>query len=95
MKRMGVYFQAMDKRLTAIDKSPDKDRARRAELLPVWETFKQLPAARENDLDYAQAHSEIRWLFEELRISLFAQELGTREKVSVARLESRLAKLQP
>jgi ATP-dependent helicase HrpA len=95
MKRMGVYFQAMDKRLTAIDKSPDKDRARRAELLPVWETFKQLPDSRDNDLDYAQAHNEIRWLFEELRISLFAQELGTREKVSVARLESRLAKLQP
>lgn len=93
LKRLGVYFQAMGRRLDAIDQSPDKDRRCRAELLPVWEQFKALPQQREDDADYAGIRQGIRWAFEELRISLFAQELGTAEKVSVPRLESRIAKL--
>ncbi|MEM9083211.1 MAG: DUF3418 domain-containing protein, partial [Planctomycetota bacterium] len=32
----------------------------------------------------------IRWLLEELRVSLFAQELGTAQKVSVKRIEKLL-----
>ena len=93
LKRLSIYFQAMGRRLDAIDQSPDKDRRARAELLPVWEQFKTLPETRDEDVDYRQQYNAIRWAFEELRISLFAQELGTREKVSVARLESRLKKL--
>lgn len=93
LKRLAIYFQAMQKRLDAIDLAPDKDRLRRAEVLPVWEQFKQLPATREDDPAYSDAHRALRWSFEELRISLFAQELGTAEKVSVPRLEKRLQKL--
>ena len=93
MKRVSVYFQAMGRRLDAIDQSPDKDRRARAELLPIWEQFKALPASRDDFPDYVETHSGLRWAFEELRVSLFAQELGTKEKVSVARLESRLGKL--
>ena len=83
----------MDKRLDAIDMAPDKDRRRRAELLPVWESYKALPLDRDDDPDYRQAHSDLRWAFEELRVSLFAQDLGTREKVSVSRLENRVQDL--
>lgn len=93
MNRLPVYFQAMDKRLDAIDRSPDKDRRRRAELLPVWESFKELPLNRDDDPDYVEARTAVRWSFEELRISLFAQDLGTAEKVSVSRLENRVAEL--
>ncbi len=93
LKRLSVYFQAMGRRLDAIDQSPDKDRRARAELLPIWEQFKALPSTRDDDAVYRQQHSDLRWSFEELRISLFAQDLGTTEKVSVARLESRLKKL--
>jgi ATP-dependent helicase HrpA len=32
---------------------------------------------------------EIRWLLEELRVSLFAQQLGTAVPVSVKRIETR------
>jgi len=94
LTRMPVYFQAMGRRLDAIDMGPDKDRRRRSELLPVWEAFKNLPPRRDDDADYATAHRILRWSFEELRISLFAQDLGTREKVSVSRLENRLKQLQ-
>ncbi len=93
LERLPIYFQAMDKRLDAIDMAPDKDRRRRAELLPVWESFKNLPPDRDDDPAYRQAHQALRWAFEELRVSLFAQDLGTREKVSVSRLENRVSEL--
>ncbi|MFK7852874.1 MAG: ATP-dependent RNA helicase HrpA [Granulosicoccus sp.] len=93
LKRLPVYFQAMDKRLDSIDMAPDKDRRRRAELLPVWESFKALPVEKDEDPEYRLTLQELRWAFEELRISLFAQDLGTNEKVSVSRLENRVSDL--
>lgn len=93
LARLPVYFQAMDKRLDSIDKAPDKDRRRRAEFLPVWERFKALPVDKDDDPDYRATHIALRWSFEELRVSLFAQDLGTSEKVSVSRLENRVQEL--
>lgn len=93
LRRMTAYFQAMMRRLEAIDHAPDKDRRRRAELLPVWERFKALPQERDEPVDYTQRYRALRWSFEELRISLFAQKLGTAEKVSVSKLENRLSDL--
>ncbi len=92
--RLSAYFRAIDRRLDSIDKAPDKDRQRRAELLPVWEQFKLLPASVEDVPDYSQDYIALRWSFEELRVSLFAQEVGALEKVSVSRLENRLQSLQ-
>jgi len=86
-----VYFQAMGKRLDAIDQAPDKDRARRAEFLPIWERFQALSPRQ--DADYIEAHRALRWSFEELRVSLFAQGLRAAEKVSVSRLEQRVKQL--
>jgi len=36
---------------------------------------------------------EYRWLMEEFRVSLFAQQLGTRAKVSVQRLQKAWQKI--
>ena len=38
---------------------------------------------------------QFRWQLEELRVSLFAQELGTAEPVSAVKLDRALAALQP
>lgn len=90
LSRLPVYFKAIDKRLDSLDREPDRDRRRRAELLPVWEQVKMAldkPSLPQNEV------SKIRWLFEELRVSVFAQELGTADKVSVSKIESMLAKI--
>ena len=86
LQRLPVYFKAIDKRLNSLDREPDRDRRRRAELLPVWERIKVGLQTHASDV---KLHS-VRWLFEELRVSVFAQELGTAEKVSVPRIESML-----
>ena len=62
-----------------------KDAQRAAELAPFTAAVKKLgPAA-----------GELRWLVEELRVSLFAQELGTAGPVSVVRLQRILDEILP
>jgi ATP-dependent helicase HrpA len=90
LARLPIYFSAIDKRLDSLDREPDRDRRRRAELLPVWEQTKTVAIDAEYPSPQAQ---KIRWLFEELRVSVFAQELGVIDKVSVPRIESLLGSL--
>ena len=48
----------------------------------------------ENRLRYAdESLQELRWMIEELRVSLFAQQLGTRQSVSPKKVEQRLRAL--
>jgi ATP-dependent helicase HrpA len=62
-----------------------KDAQRAAELAPFVAAVKQAgPAA-----------GELRWLVEEFRVSLFAQELGTAGPVSAVRLQRMLDELAP
>ena len=92
--RLPVYFEGMNRRLLAIDQEPDKDRRRRSEFSPVWLDFQGLASERADDPEFREHWLSVRWSFEELRISLFAQELGAKEKVSVSRLENRVADLR-
>src|SRR6185369_867549 len=60
-----------------------KDSQRATELAPFVAAVKKLGLAA----------GELRWLVEEFRVSLFAQELGTAEPVSAVRLERLLDEL--
>lgn len=93
LKRFSVYFEAIERRLDGLDKAPDRDRQIRAELLPLWERFKQIPHPSSALGAFSQQWQLLRWAFEELRISLFAQSLGTAQKVSLARVEKELKAL--
>ena len=93
LRRYPIYVKAIDRRLDAIDKSPEQDRRKRAEFLPLWERFHSIMETQDVDLHSQSAYHNLRWRMEELRVSLFAQSLGTVEKVSVQRLENALEKL--
>jgi len=81
-------LNAIAKRLDTLDREPDRDRRRRSEILPVWEQIKsQMSGVVHPDV------LRCRWMMEELRVSVYAQELGTAEKVSVGRIETLLAKI--
>ena len=81
------YLAAIEKRLQKLDQSPDKDRMRRIDLEPLQRRYNEWPEEKKQTPDGI----EYRWLLEELRVSLFAQELGVKGKVSPKRLE-RLAR---
>ncbi len=94
LARYVVYLNAIERRLITAEQKPEKDRQRRSELLPVWESFKQLSLPKVNGSDYQTKYQIVRWQFEELRVSLFAQDLGTSHKVSVTRLENAIKELK-
>ncbi|MCM3578867.1 DUF3418 domain-containing protein, partial [Micrococcus luteus] len=63
---------------------PARDAKQSAELLPLAQQYQRAVSQRGGVADARLA--EFRWLLEELRISLFAQELRTPMPVSVKRL---------
>ncbi len=84
LKEFPRYLKAIQLRLDKLDQSPDKDRMRRVQVEPLAQPINdldpQVVAASEDLQSY-------RWLLEELRVSVFAQELGAKGKVSVKRLD--------
>ncbi len=79
------YLQAIEKRLEKLRTDPERDRRLMLELQPLWQRYWQ--RCGESDICVEASWQRFRWLLEELRVSLFAQELGTSETVSAPRLE--------
>ncbi len=79
------YLQAVERRLEKLRTDPERDRRLLLEVQPLWQRYWQRCGEGQSCTD--QAWQRFRWLLEELRVSLFAQELGTSERVSATRLE--------
>ncbi|MDN4627080.1 ATP-dependent RNA helicase HrpA [Erwinia sp. PsM31] len=81
------YLQAIERRLEKLPVDPHSDRARMVKIEKVqqaWQGwFNKLPPVRRDDEDV----KEIRWMIEELRVSYFAQQLGTPYPVSEKRIQ--------
>jgi len=81
------YLKAMRLRGERLRQDPARDQQRMLQVLPYWRAYLQHRAAGTTALD------ELRWLIEEWRVSLFAQELKTAEPVSAKRLARALEAL--
>ena len=79
------YLKGMVMRLDKLRADPARDATRLAEIKPMEQRYWRLMAERKGVQD--ERTREFRWLLEELRISLFAQELRTPQPVSVKRLD--------
>jgi ATP-dependent helicase HrpA len=88
------YLQGIERRLDKLPENPARDAANMAIAQQVEQAYQQavddLPAARRGDDDV----SEARWMLEELRVSLFAQTLGTLAPVSQNRVLAALDRLR-
>ena len=85
------YLKAVVMRLDKQRADPARDALRLAELRPIESRYWRHLAERKGVADARL--DEYRWLLEELRVSLFAQELRTPQPVSVKRLEKVWAQL--
>jgi ATP-dependent helicase HrpA len=87
------YLKALELRLNNLPNQPARDSAAQREMAPLvtaWrDRVKRMLAQGGDD----PALTAFRWQLEELRVSLFAQELKTPEPVSVKRLEKRWAEI--
>ena len=79
------YLKAIALRLEKVKGDPARDAQRMAEVALLQAPFLRELAARKGQAD--PRLQEFRWLLEELRVSLFAQELRTPMPVSARRLQ--------
>ncbi|HJX99419.1 MAG TPA: ATP-dependent RNA helicase HrpA, partial [Streptosporangiaceae bacterium] len=89
------YLRGIERRLDKLPEIPARDAANMAVAQRVEQAYRQavadLPPTRRNDPDV----TEVRWMLEELRVSLFAQTLGTLTPVSETRILAALSRLRP
>ena len=85
LQHFARYLKAIVLRLDKLRQDPARDAERMAQVRAQEQRFWRLVAERKGVQDARLR--ELRWLLEELRVSLFAQELRTPQPVSVKRLE--------
>ena len=89
------YLRGIERRLDKLPENPGRDAASMAVAQRAEQAYRQavaeLPAPRRDQPDVA----EVRWMLEELRVSLFAQTLGTQAPVSENRILGALGRLRP
>lgn len=80
------YLQAIERRLEKLAQDVHRDRAQMLKVEQVQQAWQQwwnkLPAERRDDDDV----KAVRWMLEELRVSYFAQQLGTPFPISDKRV---------
>jgi ATP-dependent helicase HrpA len=82
------YLKGISLRLGKLASAPERDRLGREQLAMLWRRYLERTAQHEKKGEAnSQALQDFRWMLEELRVSLFAQELKTIQPVSVKRLE--------
>lgn len=94
LRHLPRYIQAMRIRLEDMNLDPDRDADRQAEVdnakAYLANRLRSLPPGREKTREV----KDIRWMVEELRVSLFAQRLGTAHAVSLRRIQKAVDKLR-
>ena len=84
------YIKALQRRLEKLPIDPNRDRMHQVtieKVLAQWQaTRKKFPQDKQPD-----ALDDVRWMIEELRVSLFAQQLGTAYPISAKRILNFLA----
>ncbi|MGR4875627.1 ATP-dependent RNA helicase HrpA [Pseudoxanthomonas sp. LARHCG66] len=85
------YLKAMTLRAERAKRDPARDQARMLELKPFVDA---LQGAYASGVAHDAGWQALRWELEELRVSVFAQELGARAGVSPKKLAQRLQALR-
>ena len=80
------YLQAIDKRMDKLAQDVNRDRAAMLRVEQVQQAYQQLLTKLPKSKPISDEVAEIRYMIEELRVSLFAQQLGTKYQVSDKRV---------
>ena len=88
------YLKGAQIRLERARLGPAADLRKEELLAPYWTKYLEIAKPENAPKFSAAALSEFRWMLEEYRVSLFAQELHTPEPVSPKRLDAKWAALE-
>ncbi|QLB20165.1 ATP-dependent RNA helicase HrpA [Vespertiliibacter pulmonis] len=88
------YLTAIDKRLDKLVVDTNTDRAKMLRVEHVQQTYQQLLAKLPKSKPISDDITNIRYMIEELRVSLFAQQLGTKYPISDKRILNAIAEIK-
>ena len=87
------YLAAIERRLDKLKRQPAQDVSAFQQIAVHWNQYAKAATALGEQGGVDPELEQYRWLIEEFRVSLFAQELGTSEKVSPQRLDRQWEKV--
>lgn len=94
LRQLPRYLKAIDLRLDKLaEGGAGRDRAASLEIQPLWQAYLQRREGQRQQGTVDPELERFRWMLEELRVSLFAQTLGTQMPVSPKRLKQQLQRL--
>jgi ATP-dependent helicase HrpA len=82
------YLHAAARRLERLPRDPLRDREQMLTVQRLQRSYRELLDRPAAERPPSEALEELRWMLEELRVSYFAQQLGTAYPVSEPRLEA-------
>jgi ATP-dependent RNA helicase HrpA len=93
LRDIGRYLEAIRLRLDKLGERPERDRDLMARARALEAAFTAARDALPQERRGAPDVVAVAWLLEELRVSLFAQKLGTAQPVSEPRVRRAIAAL--
>jgi len=87
------YLKALARRLDKAQGNQKRDAELMARVRPAMRALEQLSAHPHSDQQHAEIQ-RLQWLIEELRVSLFAQDLKTAVPVSEKRIQEQIERAQ-
>ena len=87
------YLKALATRMERAALNPVKDKERALIIAPYLAKLKNLTENPPKSVEAKKLFEEFRWMVEEFKVSIFAQELGTAFPVSARRLDEQLQKI--
>ncbi|MCB1759451.1 MAG: ATP-dependent RNA helicase HrpA, partial [Gammaproteobacteria bacterium] len=93
LQQLPRYLRAIELRMEKFGHALARDLKLMAEMRDLYQSWLQREAQYRRDGKRDDRIEELRWQFEELRVSLFAQELGTAHPISVKRIARRWREL--
>ncbi len=85
------YMKAIERRMEKLPIDPNKDRLHMIRIESVTNDYKELLNKIPKGVPVPEPVKEVRWMLEELRVSFFAQQLGTPYPVSDKRVKNVIA----
>lgn len=82
------YMKAIERRMEKLPIDPNKDRLHMIRIESVTNDYKELLNKIPKGVPVPEPVKEVRWMLEELRVSFFAQQLGTPYPVSDKRVKN-------
>jgi ATP-dependent helicase HrpA len=87
------YMKALERRLEKLPIDPAKDRIHMLKIESVNTAYKELLNKIPKGMAVPEEAKTIRWMIEELRVSYFAQQLGTPFPISDKRIYNAISEL--